>query len=112
MNIMEKNKLAVIISEDKHLGHIAGLIKAAAKKGGDISVSVFITDKGVFLTENKEFISLLKELGGIIDNISVCEHSCNVNGVVFLDEIFNYSSQFENAKIINELKENDRALLL
>ncbi|MCL6119661.1 MAG: hypothetical protein M1584_01300 [Deltaproteobacteria bacterium] len=111
MNIMEKNKLAVIISEDKHLGHIAGLIKAAAKKGGDISVSVFITDKGVFLTENKEFISLLKELGGIIDNISVCEHSCNVNGVVFLDEIFNYSSQFENAKIINELKENDRALL-
>ena len=108
---MEKNKLAVIISEDRHLGHIERLIKAAAKKDGEISVSVFITDKGVFLTENKEFISLLKELGGIIDNVSVCEHSCNVNGVVFRDDIFNYSSQFENAKIINELKENDRALL-
>ena len=111
MNIMDKNKLAVIISEDKYLRHVAGFLKSAAKKGGGISVSIFITDKGVFLTENKEFISLLKELGGIIDNFSVCEHSCSVNGVVFRDEIFNYSSQFENAKIINELKENDRALL-
>lgn len=111
MNIMDKNKLAIIISEDKYLDNIAELIKAAAKKGGDISVSIFITDKGVFLTENKEFISLLKELNDIIDNVSVCEHSCNINGVVFRDEIFNYSSQFENAKIIDELKENDRALL-
>ena len=108
---MNKNKLAVIISEDKHLCHIAGLIKAAAKKDGDISVSIFITDKGVFLTQNKEFISIIKELNDIIENVSVCEHSCKVNGIIFRDEIFNYSSQFENAKIISELEENGRALL-
>lgn len=96
-------KLAFIITEDNHLNHIAGLIRSAIRKGCDISI--FIMDKGVFFTENDEFISITKE-----NNISVavCEHSCNVNGVASRIDGFNYASQFENAKMINDLKESDR----
>ncbi len=96
-------KLAFIITENKHLNHIAGLINSAIRKGYDISI--FIMDEGVFFTENNEFISIIKE-----NNIhaAVCEHSCNVNGVVSRINEFNYASQFENAKMINGLKESDR----
>ncbi len=103
-------KLAIIIASDKYLNYISGLICASAKKK-DISVSIFITDKGVFLTENKEFISLIKKYTANIDKVSVCEYSCAVNKISSRIEGFNYASQFENAKMINGLEEKDRALL-
>lgn len=96
-------KLAFIITENKHLNHITGLMNSAIRKGYDISI--FIMDEGVFFTENNEFTSIIKE-----NNISaaVCEYSCNVNGVASRIDGFNYASQFENAKMINGLKESDR----
>ncbi len=96
-------KLAFIITKNDHLNHIRGLIKSAAKK--DIDIAVFIMDEGVFLTEDNEFISIIKENSV---NVVVCEHSCNVNGVMLRVDGFNYASQFENAKMINGLKESDR----
>ncbi len=96
-------KLAFIITEDKHLRHIAGLIKSAARKGHDISI--FIMDKGVFFTENDEFISIIKEHN---INVTVCEYSCNANGVKSRADVFHYASQFENAKMINGLEKSDR----
>lgn len=96
-------KLVFIITQNDYLNHIAGLIKSAAKKGMDISV--FIMDEGVFLTEDNEFISIVTENGV---NVSVCEHSCNVNDVMSRVDGFNYASQFENAKMISGLKDSDR----
>ena len=102
-------KLAFIITTDKYLNHISGLIEAAAKK--DCAISVFIMDKGVFFTENKEFILLIKRYKHNIDMVSVCEHSCGVNQVISRIDDFKYASQFENAKMINGLEEKDRVLL-
>ncbi|MCL4428325.1 MAG: hypothetical protein M1276_04970 [Deltaproteobacteria bacterium] len=106
---MDRKKLAIIITTDKYMNHISGLIEAAAKK--DCVVSVFIMDKGVFLTENKEFVLLIEKYRSNIDKVSVCEHSCNVNEVISRIDEFNYASQFENAKMISGLEEKDRALL-
>ncbi|MHB1661912.1 MAG: hypothetical protein ACYCSQ_04490 [bacterium] len=103
---MNKN-LAFIITEDKYPNHISGLIGAAAKK--NYGIYVFIMDKGVFLTEDKEFIGAIKKHN--VNNVSVCEHSCNVNGILSRASGFNYASQFENAKMINGLKETDRIVL-
>ena len=102
-------KLAFIITSDKYAGHIYGLIQAAAERG--CAVSVFIMDKGVFLTEDKEFISLIKKYKHNVDRVSVCEHSCGVNGVLSRIDDFNYASQFENAKMVSGLEEKDRVLL-
>ena len=102
-------KLAFIITSDKYAGHIYGLIQAAAERG--CAVSVFIMDKGVFLTEDKEFISFIKKYKDNVDKVSVCEHSCVVNGVISRTDDFNYASQFENAKMVSGLEEKDRILL-
>lgn len=102
-------KLAFIITSDKYAGHIYGLIQAAAER--DFAVSVFIMDKGAFLTEDKEFISLIKKYKHNVDRVSVCEHSCGVNGVLSRIDDFNYASQFENAKMVSGLEEKDRILL-
>jgi hypothetical protein len=106
--IMER-KLAFIITTDKYMEHISGLITAAAKK--DTTMSIFIMDKGVFLTESEEFVLLVKKYKHNIDKVSVCEHSCNVNEVASRIGEFNYASQFENAKMISGLGGKDRALL-
>ena len=102
-------KLAIIITSDKYAGHISGLIEAAAERG--CAVSVFIIDKGFFLTEDKEFISLIKKYKHNVDIVSVCENSCGVNGVISRIADFKYASQFENAKMVNGLEEKDRVLL-
>ncbi|MDA8157623.1 MAG: hypothetical protein M0034_00335 [Deltaproteobacteria bacterium] len=94
-------KLAIIITSDKYAGHIYGLIQAAAERG--FAVSVFIIDK--------EFISLIKKYKHNVDRVSVCEHSCGVNGVISRTDDFNYASQFENAKMVSGLEEKDRILL-
>ncbi|HEC24459.1 MAG TPA: hypothetical protein ENI54_00355 [bacterium] len=99
--------LAFIITKDKHINYIVGLVSAAAKKNYDIKI--FIMDRGVFLTENDKFISIIKKNN--IGNVSVCEYSCNVNGVSSRTKEFNYASQFENAKMINKLKKHDRIVL-
>ncbi len=101
-----KKVLALIITSDKYLNHIVGLIEAAAKK--DCDIKIFITDKGVFLTENSEFIAAVKKNDVCA---SVCEYSCGVNGILSRKEEFNYASQFENSKMLNGLKKNDRVLL-
>lgn len=103
---MSKN-IAFIITEDKYAKHISGLIRAAAKK--NYGISVFIMDKGVILTEDKEFIAAIKKHN--VNNVSVCEHSCNVNGILSRTDGFNYASQFENAKMVNGLEETDRILI-
>ena len=102
-------KLAFIITSDKYASHIYGLIQAAAER--DFAVSVFIMDKGVFLTEDKAFISFIKKYKHNVDKVSVCEHSCSANGVISRINFFNYASQFENAKIVSGLEEKDRILL-
>ena len=103
-------KLAFIITSDKYAGHIYGLIQAAAERG--CAVSVFIMDKGVFLTEDKEFISLIKKYKhNNVDRVSICEHSCGVNGVISHIDDFNYASQFENAKNGKRARRKNRILL-
>lgn len=98
-------KLVFIITEYKHFNHIAGLLKSAIIKGYDISI--FIMDEGVLYTGKEEFLSIVRENN---ITVSICEHSCNINGVSSRIEEFNYASQFENAKMINGLQESDRLL--
>jgi hypothetical protein len=102
-------KLDIIITNDECLNHISGLIKAAAEKNCDLSV--FLTDKGVFMTENKEFVFIVQKYKNSISGVSVCEHSCKVNGVGSRIDGFNYASQFENAKTVSGMKKNGRVLL-
>jgi hypothetical protein len=97
--------LAFIITDDKYKDNIKLLMDAAV--GSGCSIKCFLTDKGVLLTTDKWFVQYL-----LSKNISVdiCEYSCNINGIEERVVQFNYSSQFENAKTVHDLSEEDRVI--
>ncbi len=63
-----KQKLGILVTSDRHLDHLIGVCRAAAAAGKE--VSVFLTNRGVLMTQAPAF----KELDGQA-HISLC----NVN---------------------------------
>jgi peroxiredoxin family protein len=65
-------KLGIFVSSDEHLDHLIGITKAAINAGKE--VSVFLTNRGVLLTQDERF----RELEGW-GHVSLC----NVNFEAF-----------------------------
>ncbi len=65
-------KLGIFVSSDEHLDHLIGLSRAAKKAGKE--VTVFLTNRGVLLTQNPGFT----EMEGLA-HVSLC----NVNFEAF-----------------------------
>lgn len=89
-------KLGILVSSDRHLGHVVNLTDAAHKKGKE--VYVFFTGKGVRLTKRPEFKKMLGKA-----RMSLCEVSYraeglkgDVPGLGFKD----FASQIKNADMI------------
>lgn len=61
-------KLGILVSTDRHLDHLIGLVRAARDK--EIEVSIFFTNRGVFLTRESRF----SELEGLA-RMSLCKVS-------------------------------------
>jgi len=63
-------KLGIFVNTDRHLDHVAGLVKAALSKGHE--VIMFNMDDGTKLLGTPEFAELCKMKGV---KLSFCEHS-------------------------------------
>jgi hypothetical protein len=101
--------LAFIITDNRYKDNIELLIDSAVKSG--CSIKCFLTDRGVLLTADKRFVQCLLSVSDSNDiSVDVCEYSCNMNGIKERIAMFNYSSQFENAKTIHDLSEEDRLI--
>lgn len=66
------DKLGIFVSSDQHLPHLIGIARAASQAGKE--VSIFLTNRGVLLTQEPRF----PELEGLA-HISLC----NVNFEAF-----------------------------
>jgi hypothetical protein len=93
---MEKKTLGVMVTKYDYLDHIAGVVKAARKAGH--LVSIFLNDEGVKFAQDPKFLELVKVPGV---EISCCNHSCKVTGLVGKTEGITYGSQFDNAKMLH-----------
>ncbi len=98
--------LAFIITDDRYKKNIKLLIDSAVKSG--CSIKCFLTDRGVLLTADKLFVQCLLSNSNI--SVDICEYSCSMNGIKERIAQFNYSSQFENAKTVHDLSEEDRLI--
>lgn len=101
-----EGKLALILTGEKYIDYVTALIDAASRKG--LEVSVFMTDKGVSLTGNGDFVSMLKRARA---KVSICEFSCKSGNITDKIDGFNYGSQFDNAKMVGGLTDQDRLLI-
>ncbi len=63
-------KLGIFVNTDRHLEHVAGLVKAALSKGHE--VMMFNMDDGTKLLGTPEFSELCKTKGV---TLSFCDHS-------------------------------------
>jgi hypothetical protein len=66
------DKLGIFVSSDQHLAHLVGIARAASQAGKE--VTVFLTNRGVLLTQDPRF----GELEGLAQ-VSLC----NVNFEAF-----------------------------
>lgn len=99
-------KLGLLVTSDRHLDHVMGLVGSASKKGWD--VSVFCMDQGTRFLEQESFRDLCK-LPGVV--LSLCRHSAEEKGVDISNickDIIS-GSQFNNAMMNHE---SDRVLVL
>jgi hypothetical protein len=97
-------KLGILVSSDKHLGHVINLTDAAHNKGKE--VEIFFTGQGVLLTQTPDFQKLIGKA-----KLSLCDVSFralglkgDVPGLGFKD----FATQAKNAEII---KTSDRYLV-
>lgn len=99
-------KLGILVSCDKHISHVVGLVAAASQSGTD--VSIFCMDTGIYLVQKPEFKNLC-QLDGV--TISLCRHSAERLGIDLLplSKDIVCGSQFNNA-IMNH--ESHRVIVL
>lgn len=99
-------KLGILITTDKHLGHVIGVARAASARGHE--VLLFAMDEGVRLLSSPEFLRLC-ELDNVV--MSLCNHSAtelSVDTAGVPKEIV-VGSQFNNAMMNNQA---DRVIVL
>ncbi len=101
-------KLAILITTDKYKTHIDNILSSAKRLGYEIKCFIFIMDDGVNLLKDEAFVNKLKETNS---NVSLCDYSCSVRNINEKVEGFLYASQYENASMMNELKDGDRLLV-
>ncbi len=91
--------LGVLVSSDKHLDKVIKLCQAAKKKG-DLEVTVFFTHRGTLLTQEERF----KELNGLA-KMSLCNVGFESHGlkppVPGIGEK-DYATQARNGEMIEE----------
>ncbi len=99
-------KLGILVSTDKHLGHLVGITKAATAQGHE--VVIFIMDDGTRLLEKNLFVEL-SAIEGV--SVSACEHSTKEHDVntESLPEKIVLGSQFNNAMMNHHA---DRVIVL
>ncbi len=98
-------KLGIFVSSDLHLEHLIGICKAAKAAGKE--VNVFLTNRGVLLTQDPRFPEL-----EIADEVSLC----NVNFEAFklekpvpVVDDKNYATQARHGMMIEDC---DRYIVL
>ena len=89
--------LGIMITKYENLEHIAGVVKAARTAGHP--VQIFMTDDGVKFTKDPKFLELLK-VDGV--KITVCDHSCESQGIKEKTEGISYGSQYNNAGMLHD----------
>ena len=92
-------KLGVLITTDRHLSHVVGLVSAAVQKGHE--PTLFCMDRGTRLLIQNDFLGLCKQAGV---TISICQHSADelaVDTSVITRDIV-CGSQFNNAMMCHE----------
>lgn len=94
----DKNKLGILVRDDKYLDQIISLTTAAHNKG--VETQIFFTGKGVMLTQDTDFAKLVGKA-----RLSVCDVSFralglsgDVPGVGFKD----FATQARNAEMVEE----------
>jgi hypothetical protein len=99
-------KIGVLVTTDKHLDHLTGIIKEALKRGHELTV--FFMDEGSSLLERPEFKSLSEEYDF---NASYCDLNARSAGVD-CEAISGYvssGSQYDNALMMSTM---DRVISL
>jgi len=98
------DRLGIIVTSDRHLHHVIGVVEAAREKGKE--VAVFFTGEGVRLTRHPDF-SRLPSLA----KVDLCEVSYRANGLegdVPGLTFKNFATQAKNAEMIED---SDRYLV-
>jgi predicted peroxiredoxin len=98
------DRLGILVTSDRHFGHVVGLVEAAAKAGKE--VSVFFTGEAVKLSKNPDFGRLPK-----VAKVDLCEVSYQANGLegdVAGLNFKNFATQAKNAEMIED---SDRYLV-
>jgi hypothetical protein len=94
---MADELLGIMVTKYENVEHIAGVVKAARAAGHP--VKIFITDEGVKFSRDPKFLELLN-VGDV--EISVCDHSCEKNGLHDKTEGISYGSQYNNAGMLHD----------
>jgi len=99
-------KLGILVTSDKHLNQVIGLVRAAVKKG--LQVAVFCMDKGTLLINQQSFKDLCM-LEGL--DISLCRHSAEKMKIDMqkISKDIVCGSQFNNAMMQHE---SDKVIVL
>ena len=99
------DKLGILVSSDRYIDHLIGITKAAHRAGK--KVTIFLTNRGVFLTKNERFI----ELDGIchISLCSLCFESFKNDRPIPIVKDQDFGTQMRNVEI---MKDCDRCIVL
>lgn len=92
------DKLGILVTSDKHIDHLIGITKAAYKAGKD--VSIFLTNRGVFLSKDER----LSELDGIchVSLCNLCFDFFKLTKPVHVVKDKDFGTQARNAQMISE----------
>ncbi len=89
-------KLGIFVSSDQNLGHLIGICRAATKAGKE--VKVFLTNRGVLLTQDPDFPQL--EGQGHVSLCNVNFEAFNLEKPVPLVDDKDFATQMRHAEII------------
>ena len=93
------DSLAILVTTDRHLGHLVKLTAAAFAKGKQ--VDIFFTGKGVLLTMAPEFGQLAGKA-----TVSICDASFRANGLAGREHevpgvaFEDFTTQAKNAELL------------
>jgi hypothetical protein len=100
-------QLGIVVTNDRYRDDVNGLIRAARNRGWE--ATCFLTDTGVRLLENPEFMAAARSFP---KSVSVCEHSVEGQGIATariegFDAIV-VGGQYQDAELVTR---SDRVLV-
>ena len=92
------DKLGILVTSDRYIDHLIGVTRAAHKAGKN--VTIFLTNRAVFLTKNERFT----ELDGIcqISLCSLCFELFKLAKPVPVVKDKDFGTQMRNAQMMRE----------